>query len=125
MCDQSSVCCYQRISVPIVKFVFGMWMLFYFRLSFQCFVGASGGRLYAHEIVVFYPHSTINFLLFYQGSAISILSSYWIQYQRRRARKANIKSSKNKTEVDSAQEAEETERTGKWVMSTEYSHGLN
>ena len=31
------------------------------------------------EIVVFYPHSTINFLLFDQGSAISILSSYWIQ----------------------------------------------
>ena len=30
----------------------------------------SGGRLYAHEIVVFYPHSTINFLLFDQGSAI-------------------------------------------------------
>jgi hypothetical protein len=35
MCDQSSVCCYQRISVPIVNFIFGMRMLFYFKLSFQ------------------------------------------------------------------------------------------
>jgi hypothetical protein len=31
------------------------------------------------EIVVFYPHSTINTLLFDQGSAIFILSSYWIR----------------------------------------------
>jgi hypothetical protein len=42
-------------------------ILFQAELSKFCW---SGGRLYAHEIVVFYPHSTINFLLFDQGSAI-------------------------------------------------------
>ena len=46
-------------------------------------------------------------------------------YQRRRAQKANIKSRQNKTEVDGAQEAEETDRMGKWETSTENSHGLN
>ena len=44
---------------------------------------------------------------------------------RQNARKANTSASKNKTEIDGTQEAEETEGTGKWVMSSEYSHGLN
>ena len=44
-------------------------------------------------------------------------------YQRRRAQKANIKSSQNKTEVDGAQEAEETDGPGKCGNSSEHSHG--
>ena len=45
--------------------------------------------------------------------------------QRQNARKANTSANKNKTEIDGAQEAEEADGPGKWVMSSEYSHGLN
>ena len=45
--------------------------------------------------------------------------------RRQNARKANTSAIKNKTETDGTQEAEETDGTGKWVMSSEYSHGLN
>ena len=45
--------------------------------------------------------------------------------QRQRARKASINCSQNKTEAEGAQEAEETDRMGKWETSTENSHGLN
>ena len=47
-------------------------------------------------------------------------------HQRRRARKANINCSQNMTtEINSAQEAEETDGTGKWEDSTELFYGLN
>jgi hypothetical protein len=45
--------------------------------------------------------------------------------QRRRAWKASSNNSQNMTETESAQEAEETERLGKWEGSSEISHGLN
>ena len=45
--------------------------------------------------------------------------------QRQRARKASISGSRNMAETDSAQEADETEGSGKCGNSTEHSHGLN
>jgi hypothetical protein len=45
--------------------------------------------------------------------------------QRQRKRKASISSSQIMTETDSAQEAKETEGTGKWKNSSEHLHGLN
>ncbi len=44
--------------------------------------------------------------------------------QRLRARKASISGSQNMIETAKAEEEKETDESGKWEDSTEYSHGL-
>ena len=82
-----SVCCYQRISIPIILSMENylssiLWILLwicYYLVDCGCYFISSWASkvllerrlaLCPIEIVVFYPHSTINILLFDQGSAI-------------------------------------------------------
>jgi hypothetical protein len=63
-------------------------------------------------------------ILFSSGRSSISWAEQW-KAEAMETREAKINCSQNKTEADSAQEAEETDGLGKWGSSSEYSHGLN